>query len=289
MTITPPRSSATFALAGLGLVLGLVPVAGCGGGASAKPEIIYKPGGGDAVSNNGGAVEPIDGTGTFTGTVQLTGTAPSPLVIVAKGAATKDREVCAATTAIVNQSLEVGDGNGIANVFIFLDKTPPGAQVPPVPDEPAIFDQKGCVFVPHVLVTRTNQQVLVRSGDAIAHNTRTNPKRSRPFNQIIQANDRKGFPLIYNKHERTPFLVKCDMHSWMQAYHLALDHPWGTTTNAKGEFKIEGVPATSLTFRVWHEKAGGRGGFLQRSLKVTIKKDETVSQDLAFALSAFGQ
>ena len=68
-----------------------------------------------------------------------------------------------------------------------------------------------------------------------------------------------------------------------------MDHPGGTPTNAKGEFKMEAAPATALTFRVWHEKAGGRGGFLQRSLKVTIKKDETVSQDLTFALSAFGQ
>ena len=286
MSITS-RSLATFALACCGLGL----VAGCGGGASAKPEIVYKSSGSDQAGGNGSAVPvaAIDGTGTFTGTVQLTGTAPPPDVIVAKGTAKRDGEVCAATVAIVDQSLEIGESNGIANIFIFLDKAPPGAQVPAVPTEPAVFDQKGCVFIPHAMVTRTNQQVLVKSGDAIGHNTHTFPKRSRVFNQLIQANDRKGFKLKYNRAEREPFPVKCDMHSWMQAYHLAIDHPWGTTTNAKGEFKIEGVPATSLTFRVWHERAGGKGGFLERALKITVKKDETVTQDLKFALSDFGQ
>jgi hypothetical protein len=264
-------------------------LAGCGGGASVKPVVSFKPGGDDGGSTGSTTTaKPIEGVGTFSGTIKLKGDW-TPSVIVAKGAATKDSTVCAAETAIVEQSLVVGPENGIANVFIYLNKVPPGAKVPPPPAEPAVFDQKGCVFVPHALVIRANQKVLVKSGDAVAHNTHTYPRRNGGFNQAIKSNERDGVPLFYTKRENEPFSVKCDMHSWMRAYHLAIDHPWGTTTNTKGEFTLTDVPATELEFRVWHEKAGGGGGFLQRSLLVKIEPGKTMTQDLEFELSAFGE
>ena len=251
-----------LATASLGLLTG------CGGGASATPTITYKAGGESSVGPSD-TVKPIDGTGTLAGTIKLveTETAPNPTVIVTKGGIivekgtlNKDATVCGAERAIIDQSLLVGTGNGIANVFIYIDKTPPGASIPAIPTESAVFDQRGCVFLPHAMVVRSGQTVLVKSQDATGHNTHTYPGRSRSFNGAIKALERDGVPLIYNKHERTPFPVKCDMHSWMQAFHLALDHPWGTITRADGSFELKGLPATELTLRVWHEKAGGRGG-----------------------------
>ena len=272
---------ASLAVTSTGLLVG------CGEGASATPIITYKPGG-DTADTNGEPVTQIDGTGTLTGTIKLVGTAPTPTVIVARGTAKRDPSVCGAATAIVDQSLVVGTGNGIANVFIYIDKTPPGATVPPVPTAEAFFDQKGCVFVPHALVVRTGQTLLIKSQDDAGHNTHTYPGRSRSFNGAIKALERDGLPIVYNKHERLPFPVKCDMHTWMQAFHLALDHPWGTLTKDDGSFELKDLPATDLTLRVWHERAGGKGGFLKRSLKVTIKKGETSAQDLEFQLSDFG-
>ena len=273
---------ATFAVTSAGLQLG------CGQGASATPTITYKAGDDSAATNGGEPAKQIDGSGTLNGTITLVGTAPTPAVIVAKGTAKRDASVCGAAMAIVDESLKVGTGNGIANVFIYIDKTPPGASVPDPPTTPATFDQKGCVFTPHVLVVRTNQEILIKSQDDAGHNTHTYPGRSRSFNGAIKALEQDGVPIFYNKHERTPFPVKCDMHSWMQAFHIALDHPWGTVTKADGSFELKGLPATAVTLRVWHEKAGGKGGFLQRKLEVTIPKDGIVSQDLEFQLSDFG-
>lgn len=278
------RSLTIAALAGTSLGL----LAGCGGGASATPTITYKAGG-DSSKKNDGPVTNIDGTGALSGTIKLVGTAPAPSVIVARGAAKRDATVCGADAAIIDQSLQVGPGNGIANVFVYIDKAPPGATIPAAPAEPAIFDQKGCVFIPHALVVRSEQTVLIKSQDAAGHNTKTNPRRSQPFDSTIPANERGGVAMTYNKHEKLPFLVICSMHTWMKAYHLALDHPWGTITKADGSFELKGLPASTLTLRVWHEKAGGSaGGFLQRSLEVTIPKDGTVSKDLEFKLSDFG-
>jgi len=275
-------TTTTLAAVSLGLLTG------CGGGASATPTVTYKAGGESGADSGGGPVTQIDGTGTLSGTIKLVGTAPTPKVIVAKGTAKRDTNVCGAEVAIIDQSLQVGEGNGIANVFIYIDKAPPGAPIPAAPTESAVFDQKGCVFLPHAMVVRSSQTVLIKSQDDAGHNTHTYPGRSRSFNGAIRALERDGVPLIYNKHERTPFPVKCDMHSWMQAFHLALDHPWGTITRADGSFELKGLPATELTLRVWHEKAGGKGGFLERKLKVTIPKDGSATVDKEFQLSDFG-
>ena len=280
---SPVRAIAITALATISLGL----LIGCGGGASATPTVTYKAGGQSADSGDG-PVTQIDGTGTLTGTIKLIGTAPKPSVIVAKGTAKRDATVCGAQAAIIDQSLQVGEGNGIANVFVYVDKAPPGATIPTAPTEPAIFYQKGCFFLPHAMVVRSSQTVLIKSQDDAGHNTHTYPGRSRSFNGAIKALEREGVLIDYNKHERTPFPVKCDMHSWMQAFHLALDHPWGTTTKADGSFELTGLPATELTLRVWHEKAGGKGGFLQRSLKVTIPMDGSKTENLEFKLSDFG-
>jgi hypothetical protein len=280
---SPTRAIAITALTTISLCL----LIGCGGGASATPTVTYKAGGQSADSGDGPKTQ-IDGIGTLSGTIKLVGTAPPPSVIVAKGTAKRDATVCGAQAAIIDQSLQVGEGNGIANVFVYVDKAPPGATIPTAPTEPAIFDQKGCVFLPHAMVVRSSQTVLIKSQDDAGHNTHTYPGRSRSFNGAIKALEREGVLIDYNKHERTPFPVKCDMHSWMQAFHLALDHPWGTTTKADGSFELTGLPATELTLRVWHEKAGGKGGFLQRSLKVTIPKDGSKTENLEFKLSDFG-
>jgi len=149
--------------------------------------------------------------------------------------------------------------------------------------DPAIFDQKGCKFLPHAFIVRIRQTVNVLSGDGIAHNTHTFPVKNSTFNQIIPPNDRKGIPFSYTKSEAAPIEVKCDIHNWMLAYHLPLDHPWAAVSKADGTFRIEDVPAGKHKFRVWHEAVGQAGGYITRNLQVTIEADkETTVEDIKF-------
>ncbi len=49
-------------------------------------------------------------------------------------------------------------------------------------------------------------------------------------------------------------LLKCDIHTWMRGYIIALDHPYAAITNDKGEYEIKNVPAgTDLVIVGWHE------------------------------------
>ena len=101
----------------------------------------------------------------------------------------RDAAVCGAHD-IPDESLLVGEGNGVANVFVYLASVPKGA-VSAVPTEPIVFDQKGCRYVPHALVVRTNQLVKVKSDDAVQHNVHTVTQRNAPFNQLVRAKNIK--------------------------------------------------------------------------------------------------
>lgn len=206
--------------------------------------------------------------GSFSGKVVLDGDAPTLEVLVKKGqSGLKDAEVCGVTD-IADDSLVVGDDGGIANVFVFLRRAPKGYKGK-VPSDPVVLDQKGCVFLPHAAVIQANQDVLVKSSDAVQHNVHTFPKRNDSINLLINPNEQDGIELAYRKAESEPIQVKCDIHSWMSSWHLVLDHPFMAVTDENGEFRIEGLPEGKHQFRVWHE----RGGLLEKSLKVTVKGD----------------
>jgi hypothetical protein len=171
----------------------------------------------------------------------------------------------------------------VANVVIYIEKTPAGYTPPPVPDEPAVFDQKGCRFIPHILLVRCNQKLLIKSGDPLVHNTNITSIRNTGFNQTISPNNREGVEYHYKKPESRPVPVKCDLHTWMKAHHLPLEHPLAAVTDADGKFEITGVPAGKHTFIIWHEMCG----YLNRKLEVEIKADKETEQKLSYSAKEF--
>lgn len=216
--------------------------------------------------------------GTVTGQFILEGDVPKPEVAISQGDKTvKDAAVCAADTLYKNDLVVDEKTKGIANIFVYI--YPRDAKKLPVhPDDKAsekkevVFDQKGCRFVPHAMIVRTDQTVIVKSDDAIAHNTHTYTLKNNPVNFLIAPNDRDGIPVTVNQAESLPMPVKCDIHPWMQAYWLIIDHPWAAVTDKEGKFTIENLPAGEHEFRVWHERAG----YLDRKYKVTVEPGKTI-------------
>lgn len=242
----------------------------------------------DAETDEGTEETTVEGYGHFVGRVTFEGTPPELAALVNKGdAAVKDPSICAAET-IPNESLEVDpQTKGIANVVIYLKKSPKqiNPDIPTSGLKPAMFDQKGCKFFPHVLPVRVDagQPLLVLSGDSIAHNTHTYASRNTNFNGSIEPNDRKGVSINYTRPEAEPIEVTCDFHNWMKAYHFPIDHPYFAVTKPDGSFRIEGLPAGKHVFKVWQE----RGKLLERNLEVTIQPDAETSKDLAYKQDKF--
>ncbi len=204
------------------------------------------------------------GVGTLKGRVVYEGNFTPLPNLYEKGGANKDPSVCGAE-AIPNERILVKNG-GLANAFVYLEKAPKGGKSAEV-TEPAVFDQKVCVFLPHAMVVRTKQTIKVLNADGAAHNTHTFPGKNSQFNSVVQPDDRVGVPLVYTQVEKKPFSVGCDIHPWMQAYHLPLDHSFAAVSKEDGVFEIKDLPAGKHEFKVWHEA----GDFLEKSLVVTIK------------------
>lgn len=221
--------------------------------------------------------------GTVEGQFVLEGDAPELAPLVAKGDATaKDAQVCAAL-GVPNESLVVNPENrGIANIFLYLRKAP-GRIHPDLAQssqKEIDFDQKDCRFIPHAMIVRTDQTVLLKSSDPISHNTRTSSFENTAINLIIPPNDRKGTPIQLKKSEvsRPPVTVSCDIHTYMRAYWVVTDHPYVALTDADGKFRIENLPAGEHTFRVWHERAKYvQADTFKWDLKVTVKGGETIT------------
>lgn len=205
-----------------------------------------------------------EGMGTLRGKVEFSGSfTPLPPLHLKGDANVKDAAVCAAETA-PDQTILVKDG-GLANVFIYLKKAPKAA--PAAPTDSLIFDQKYCVFKPHAMTMRVGQTVRILNSDGVAHNTHTYGNKTVQFNSIVPPNDAVGVPLIYKQAEQEPISVGCDIHPWMKAYHLPIDHPYVALSGEDGTFEIKDLPAGKHEFKVWHEA----GKLLEKSLVVTIK------------------
>lgn len=209
--------------------------------------------------------------GHITGQFVLQGEMPK---LVAAKLGEKDQEVCAVKPPLPENRLIVDeDSQGIANVLIFLKDAPknihPNLKEPK--EKTIVFDQKNCRFEPMMLLVRTGQTVLVKSDDPINHNMHTHPFANPELNFLVAPKDREGVPVNYKNPEKFPTKVNCDLHPHMISYWMVLDHPYMALSDKEGKFKIENVPAGRYEFSVWHE----RTGWIDRALKVTVKKDTT--------------
>lgn len=231
--------------------------------------------------------------GTLTGKFVLKGDVPKPKFIikngklVSSGAVPKNPMVCAAKDLKSDVLVVDPKGKGIGNIFIYLRKAPKTIHpdLKAVPKKAIEFDQIGCRYVPHASFVRAGQAINARTSDNAAHNVHTYPLANEAQNFIIPANYAKAVPM--NKlplSEPLPMKIGCDIHSWMSAYWLVLDHPYAAVTIAKapkkkgdpkiGTFKIEKLPYGTYEFRVWHEIPGYVGVGTKRGFKITVNESE---------------
>src|SRR5262249_29997616 len=117
-----------------------------------------------------------------------------------------------------------------------------------------LFDQKNCVFEPHVLGLLAGAKVTLKSSDPVNHNINAKLKSNSQFNTLLAGGQSITHSLP--SPERMPASVTCDIHNWMQAYWMVLDHPYFAVTDDKGNFEIKDAPAGTQKVVVWQEAAG---------------------------------
>lgn len=148
---------------------------------------------------------------------------------------------------------------GLANAVVFLEsKSGPPLQIHPSYTErakrPVELTNTGCQFKPRVVTLWTEQSLVLKNDDDIAHNMFAGPAYNTPFNVTFRPKSEEVMRL--KKTEKSPFVMKCSIHAWMSAYVVLKDHPYATTTDANGRFEIRDLPTGTYSFAFWHERAG---------------------------------
>jgi hypothetical protein len=130
------------------------------------------------------------------------------------------------------------------------------------PAKPEVeLDQPCCRFIPHIVLMREGQDLVIKNSSAAGHNARFEAFESGiPFNQIVPSG--KEVTVKGLKAERVPVEITCSMHNWMTARLAVFAHPYFTVTDDDGNFEIKNVPVLGGKLRLfaYHEAIGFHGG-----------------------------
>lgn len=192
-------------------------------------------------------------TGSVTGTITYDGSVPR-LKAINMNAFPECAELH--DGKVRHQGLVMGDGNGLANVFVQIKNPPIGKQQNV--SEPAVMEMEGCLTSPRVLGVQVGQVLQFKNSDGILYKIQGFPKRNREF-KVKLSEQGSTQEQTFVKPEG-PFKVKCDVHPWVSGYVAVMTHPYFMVTDTDGRFEFTDIPDGDYEIEAWHERLGTRSG-----------------------------
>jgi hypothetical protein len=172
---------------------------------------------------------------------------------------------------VTYESVVTGANNALENVVVYVSSGAPDEGQ--VPSQAVTFEQKGCQYLPHVVVMHTNQELKVTNDDQATHNIHPLAKANREWNK----SQAPGAAPIVEKFAREEFIsVKCNVHPWMHGYFAVLKTSHYDVSKGGGNFKLPNLPPGKYTLTAWHEEYG------TQTADVTITGNETKNVNFTF-------
>ena len=140
--------------------------------------------------------------GDVSGTITFEGSAPKmkPLRMDAD-------PVCVANNEVKPRKewLILGKDNGVKNMLVYVKESKSGSLSKnyDAPKDAAVIDQKGCVYVPHVLGIMTGQQLDILNSDGTLHNIHALQTVNKEFNKAIKTLEKERKTKLKNKKNET--------------------------------------------------------------------------------------
>jgi plastocyanin len=218
------------------------------------------------MGTTGYASEKSSEAGAISGVVRYAGVVPSPKPLTI----TKDPEVCA-KAPLYDQSLLVGRDHLLGNAVVTIEDMWNGG--PSKSKATVLFDQKGCQYIPHVVVFPAGATVVILNSDGILHNIHTE-SAVNPVIDLAQPGFKKEIRVTIAK----PDIIKvtCDAHNWMEGWWYVASTPHYAKTSTDGRYAIRGVPPGTYKVRVWQERLG------TQSQEVVVRPAATTTADFTF-------
>jgi plastocyanin len=125
----------------------------------------------------------------------------------------------------------------------------------PAPTQHVTMDQKGLMFVPHIVAIQQGTTVEFLNSDSVAHNV---------FWPSISGNKKLSHNLgTWPQGQRQSYKFDtagivplfCNVHPDMAGYLIVSPTPFFATTDKTGAYKIESLPDGDYTVTAWNEGA----------------------------------
>ncbi|HTS09065.1 MAG TPA: carboxypeptidase regulatory-like domain-containing protein [Candidatus Eisenbacteria bacterium] len=213
------------------------------------------------------------GSGSITGTVKLNGTAPHM-----KGIDMSKDPYCAKqhdNNPVKMENVVVDSSGGLQNVVLYITQGLPAAEQNAVPSEQPQFDQKGCMYIPHVLPVDANQKFQVITSDQTTHNIHPLPAPGSGNIGWNKSQPPGAPPIVTDWKAPEAISVKCNIHPWMHGWHVVVRGPYAVT-DSSGNYTLKNVPPGSYTVTAWQEEYG------TQTQSVTVAAGAPAKADFTF-------
>ena len=168
------------------------------------------------------------------------------------------------------ETVVTGSGNSLQDVVVYVSA---GIPDDAAPSNAAVFTQKGCRYLPHVLAFQVNQELNVMNDDQTSHNIHPLAKINREWNK----SQPPGSPPIIDKYDKAEMIpVKCNIHPWMHGTFAVLKNSHFAISAEDGSFTLPNLPPGKYTVTAFHESYG------DQSQEVTISGSETKTVSFTF-------
>jgi plastocyanin len=187
--------------------------------------------------------------GSINGTVKFQGVAPKSTRIDMSF-----DPLCAKAhpSPALTEDVVVASDGSLEGAIVYVSHGLEG-QTFPTPAQPVVLEQKGCMYLPHVVALQANQKLQVVNSDQTTHNIHPTPANNREWNMTQPP----GTPMEQTfAREEIAIPVKCNVHPWMRGYIAVFKHPFFAVTGKDGTFEIKNLPPGNYTIQSWHGKLG---------------------------------
>ena len=191
------------------------------------------------------------------------------------------------TITVAQTRVRVDGPKSDKDVIVFLEDLN-GKTWPSPAGKVVSMDQKGLVFIPHVLPIQKGTTVRFLNNDTVKHNVYFLFEETGKTVDI--GTYQQGISVDYTFKESGDVIVLCKLHLEMAAYIVVLDNPLFCLAKInretqKGTYSLKNVPPGKYILKTWHKKLKMQ----QKQAEITVEAGKVTTLDIVITKSKYVQ
>jgi len=223
-------------------------------------------------------ISSVDNGGTLSGRVDLVGLVPKARAFHLIHA--PNIEFCSRMSDgkghRILYDFTVSKNGGLKDTIIAIQGVKKGK---PFPRKMQTLQLKRCHVDKYVIGIKNGEDILIENTDPIKHEIATyeiyGAHRNQTSNKsVLAVNSQVRSAFI--KPEAPEFILKCNLHPFLQTRGYIIENPYYVISDAEGNFNIENIPPGTYEVTAWHPFVPVQRG------TVTIEAGKTAQLDFTF-------